>query len=54
MKLSILALTACLSLAACTSTPDAEEAPPSSPEKTAAATNERVQPEIRYYEIADT
>lgn len=56
MKFSILSLTACLFLAACSATPDANEAPApaSTPEKTVAAETARVQPEVRYYEIADT
>ena len=62
MKLPILALTACLLSAACQNTADAPEAqapettPAPAPEVTAPAekTSERVQPEIRYYEIADT
>ena len=51
MKLSTLTLTVCLLTAACATTARAKEEP--TPE-TAAATGERVQPEIRYYEIADT
>lgn len=58
MKLPILALTACLLSAACQNTADAPEAqlPERSTELPAPAekTSERVQPEIRYYEIADT
>jgi len=57
MKLPPLALTACLLAGACQSAPDAPQtAPEPAPEVSApaAATGERVQPEIRYYEIADT
>jgi starvation-inducible outer membrane lipoprotein len=50
MKSSILTLTVCLLAAACTAAPDAKE----EPTQTAAATGERVQPEIRYYEASDT
>ena len=51
MKLSTLTLIVCLLTAACASPAAAKEEPAS---ETTAATGERVQPEIRYYEIADT
>jgi len=61
MKFSTLILPACLLAAACAGTPDAGKEPTPerstelpAPKETAAATGERVRPEIRYYEVSDT
>jgi hypothetical protein len=61
MKFSILSLAICLLAGACTSTADAKKEPTPerstefpAPKETAAAAGERVQPEIRYYEVSDT
>jgi len=52
MKLTILALTSFFLATGCATAPAAKEDP--APEPSTAVTGERVQPEIRYYEVADT